>query len=189
MKTAVLSIACLAFAAGMAKAETNWVGLNGGLAVPTGDFGDVVDMGWNVGASGTWMFAPTWGVGVDLGYFGWNGKDLPAGVDLTANALQATAHFKYVIPSEGNIKPWLKGGLGMYNISGKLEGAGPGFDFDESEANFGFNVGGGVDLMASPTMSYGLGATYHSVAEGDTFDKTDFFTINLNIMFGMGGPQ
>lgn len=189
MKTAVLSIACLTFAAGVSRAETNWVGIEGGLAVPTGDFGDAVDMGFDVGASGTWMFAPTWGVGVDVAYYMWNGKDLPPGVDFTANAIQATGHFKFMIPSESTIKPWLKGGLGMYNISGKLEGAGPVFDFDESEANFGFNIGGGINLQASPTMSYGIGAAYHSVAEGDTFDKTDFFTINVNLMFGVGAPQ
>lgn len=189
IKTAVLSIACLAFAAGAARAETNWVGLHGGAALPTGDFGDFASTGFDIGASGTWMFQPTWGVGVDVGYFMWGGKDEPAGVDASANAIQATGHFLFMVPSESTMKPWLKAGVGIYNIGGKVEGAGPGFDFDDSEANFGFNIGGGVNLSNSPTMSYGIGAAFHSVAEGDLFDNTQFITINLNVMFGVGGPQ
>lgn len=187
VKTVVLSIACLAFAAGVSRAETNWVGLNGGVAVPMGDFGDVADRGFNVGASGTWMLAPAWGVGVDVGYYMWGGKDVPAGLDLNFNAVQATGHFLFMAPSESTVKPWLKAGIGMYNFSGKLEGGGPGIDFDASESNMGFNVGGGINLKSSPTMSYGLGAGYHMIqTEGET---TDMVTVNLNLMFGMGAPQ
>lgn len=190
IKTAVLSIACLAFAAGVSRAETNWVGLHGGLAVPTGDFGDVADMGFDVGGSGTWMFSPAWGVGVDVMYYMWSGKDdvTPPGGDLSFSAIQAGGHFLYMFHSEGsNFHPWLKGGAGIYNFSAKLEGAGPAFDFDESESEMGFNVGGGINLSTSPTMSYGLGAAYHSIqTEGNS---TDMFTINLNLMFGVGAPQ
>lgn len=189
MKTAVLSLACLAFAAGVSRAETNWVGINAGAALPMGDFGDFASTGFDAGATGTWMFAPTWGVGVDVAYYMWGAKDEPAGVDASANAIQASGHFLYMFPSEGNVKPWLKAGAGIYNIGAKVEGAGPTFDFDDSEANFGFNIGGGVNLKSSDTMSYGIGLAYHTVAEGDTFDKTDFLTVNLNVMFGVGGPQ
>lgn len=189
IKTTVLSIACIACLAGAASAETNWVGIHAGASIPMGDFGDLAGAGFHGGASGTWMFSPALGVGVDVVYHMWSGKDdvTPPGADLTFNALQATGHVMYIFHSpESNFHPWLKGGAGIYNFSGKLEGAGA-FDFDESESEMGFNVGGGINLTANPTMSYGLGAAYHSIMTED--ETADFFTIGLNLTFGLGAPQ
>ena len=188
-KIAIAScIACLALDAAVSTAETNWVGIHGGLAMPTGDMSDAADMGFDVGASGTWMFAPTWGIGADVDYFMWSGKDdvVPAG-DLSYSAIMGGGHLMVMIPSESAIRPYLKGGAGAYNFTAKLEDAGPGIDFDESETNFGFNIGAGLNWMASPTMGWGLSGTYHSIQEDS--NPVNFFTINLNLMFGMGGPQ
>lgn len=202
MKTAVLSIACLAFAAGMAKAETNWVGFSGGLAMPTGDFSDAASTGFNFGASGTWMFTPAVGVGVDLGYFMWNGSDelndaltaiataaegTPTDVEAKFSAIQAGGHLMYMFPSSGSIKPWLKGGLGIYNFKFKTESDNSSYEGDDSESNMGINVGGGINMGSSPNMSYGIGAAYHTIFTED--ESTSLFTVNLNVMFGMGGPQ
>ena len=202
MKTAVLSIACLTFAAAMAQAETNYVGLNGGLSMPTGDFGDAASMGFNFGATGTWMFTPAVGVGVDLGYHMWNGSDdlndglsalatlaegTPTDVEAKFSAIQAGGHLMYMFPSSGNLHPWLKGGLGIYNFKFKTESDNPTYEGDDSESDMGINVGGGVNMGTAGAMSYGLGAAYHSIfTEGDA---TNVFTINLNVMFPMGGPQ
>jgi len=159
------------------------------MALPIGDMSDAADPGFDVGAHGTWMFSPTWGVGVDVAYLMWNGKDdvVPPGGDLSYSAVQATGHLLLMMPTESSIKPWVKGALGMYNFNAKLEGVGPGIDFDDSESNFGFNVGGGLNFAASPTMTWGLGAAYHSIQEDS--NPVNFVTVNLNLMFGMGGPQ
>lgn len=188
MKTAVLSIACLAFSAGVSRAETNWVGLYGGLSMPTGDFSDAASMGFDIGASGTWMFAPVWGIGADVAYHAWNGSDdiEIGGDDVKFSAIQAGGHFMYMIPSEGMMRPWLKGGLGIYNVKSEVEFAGGGSaEGDESE--MGFLLGAGINMVSSPTMSYGIGAAFHSIqTEGDPLN---LFTVNVNLMFGVGGPQ
>jgi len=189
-KTALLSTVCLVFAAGIARAETNWVGIYGGLGMPTGDFSDAASTGYDFGATGTWMFAPTWGVGVDVAYFSWSGSDdiEATGDDWTFSAVQATGHGLFMIPTQGNMHPWLKGGLGMYNMKASVDYATPpGGSADDSESNFGFNVGGGIDMATSPTMRVGVGAAYHIIQTDP--DATNLFTVDLHVRFGMGGPQ
>lgn len=124
---------------------------------------------------------------MDVGYFMWDGKDdiVPPGGNLDYSAIQGAGHFKFMIPTEGGLDPWLKAGAGAYRFNAKLEGTGVG-DFDEGETNFGYNLGGGFQMAASPTFSWGVGALFHSIQEES--NPVQFVTINLNIMFGMGGP-
>src|SRR4051812_30847940 len=63
-------------------------GIGAGLGLPTGDLGDAVKSGWNVGGQGDWWMNPTWGVGLDLGYHTNNLKFTGATSDDKLNSFQ-----------------------------------------------------------------------------------------------------
>jgi len=172
-----------------------WFGLDAGISGPTGDFSDFADMGYHGTATGTFMVSPVLGIGADVGYHTWGGTDDydallqflsgDPGAEGSFSAIQATAHAMFMIPMEGKARPYLKGGLGMYNLKAKVESSFG--DADESESNFGFNIGGGVNFLASPMFMVGLGAAYHSVQTED--QSTDFYTVGVNLLWGKGGGQ
>jgi opacity protein-like surface antigen len=194
LKAALLAVALTAFAAGAASAGPFWFGVMGGAAVPTGDFSDAANTGFDFGGTGTWMVNEMWGVGADVAYHMWNGSD-----DLNSatqallgdpsaewkfSGVQATAHATLMIPSQAMVKPWIKAGLGLYNLGAKLETSSG--DADDSESNFGFNAGAGLNWAATSNMAVGIGAAFHQIqTEGEA---TNLFTVNLNLLWSVS-PQ
>jgi opacity protein-like surface antigen len=169
-----------------------WFGLNAGVSGPTGDFSDFADMGWQGTATGTYMLTPALGLGADLGYHSWGGSDDydaflqfisgdPA-AEGSFTAIQGTGHLTFMIPMEGKARPYLQGGLGVYNVKAKVETSTD--DVDDSSSDFGFNLGGGVNFLVSPMYMVGLGAAYHSIQTEDT--STDFYTVGVNLLWGKG---
>src|SRR5688572_32351680 len=124
-KSVVLCAALLTFGVGAANASSNWLGVNGGAGVPTGDYGDAASTGFQFGVTGTHMMNDQWGIGGDIGYHMWNASDdanaaaelaFGPGSEFKWNALQATAHVMVAVPSQGTVSPYLKGGMGIYNV-------------------------------------------------------------------------
>lgn len=192
LKSAVLAISMLAFAAGAAHAGSWSLGLNGGMAKPTGDFGDAAATGWNVGVGMTNMINSNWGIGADLGFHSWGGSDdynnalqVLSGdpsMEGSFSALQATGAVSYHFPTNGNVHPYLKGGLGMYNLKAKVESSSG--DADDSSSELGFNFGAGMNFATQGTMQWGFSGLYHSIqTEGQS---TNMFTVGMNVNFGMG---
>jgi opacity protein-like surface antigen len=134
------------------------------------------------------MINAVWGAGVDLNYHRWEGNDdfyvtTPA-EDWSFDSREFTAHAKYHFQTDGSLKPWLKGGLGIYNTGSKVTLALG--ESDDRESDLGFSLGGGLNLLSSPTLAYGIGAAFHSIqTEGDA---TTMVTVTLSILFGVGGP-
>lgn len=163
-----------------------WFGLNGGMSGPTGDFGDVTDMGYHGTLTGTYFITPMFGLGADIGYHWWNAKDefTPAGADANSNAIQATAQGTFMIPMQGKARPYLAGGLGIYRSKAEVTGAtDPAENGEFSSSDFGYNLGGGINWMASPMYQIGIGAGYHSI-QGD--ETTNFYTVGVNLLWGKG---
>lgn len=193
-KAVVLSAALLMFGVGAANASSTWLGVTGGAGVPTGDYGDAAATGFQFGVTGTRMVNDQWGIGGDVCYHMWNGSDdLNAAAELAFgpgsefkwSALQATAHVIVAIPTQGTMSPYLKGGMGIYNISSKLES--PAGDADASESKFGFNVGAGMNFASSGNMRWGVGGQLHIVpAEEDLGSNINFMTLGVNVMWGVG---
>ena len=185
-------LAALAATPALAEKGDFWFGLNLGLSAPTGDFGDFGDMGYQGTLTGTYMLSPAFGLGADLGYHSWGGTDdynaLLESIsgdpeaEGTFSAIQGTGHVVFNIAMSGKATPYLKGGLGMYNFKAKVETESG--DADESESNFGYNLGGGLNFLVSPMYQLGLGAMYHSVQTED--ESTDFYTVGVNLLWGMG---
>jgi len=192
----LMAMMLTAVMASSAGAAGNMVfGITGGAAVPTGDFSDAASTGFNFGGTGTMMLNQSWGVGADVAYHMWNGSDdLNAGTQLLLgdpsaewkfSAVQATGHLQYMIPAQGAMHPYLQGGLGMYDIKAKLDSDSG--SADDSQSNFGWNLGGGFNYAVSPAYSLGLGAAYHMVQTDPS--TTNLYTVNATLMFGGGGSK
>lgn len=145
-----LSVAGLAVAAllsmsvATASAQTVvGVGLGGGVAMPMGDFGDAAKMGFGGGA-GVFIYpnAGNIGVRVDGGYFQFNPE---ADVDGKFKMMSGMGNLLYMVPTEGNIRPYIVAGAGL--LSSK-------FDDGDSESAFAWQGGAGLSIGASNTRLF-----------------------------------
>lgn len=143
-------------------------GVQAGLSLPTGDFGDAANMGFLVG--GTMDLRPA-SLPVyfraDLAYQRWGLESVDfEGFDIDGNASQISLAGNVVLPfpTEGMARPYILGGLGFYRTTLNLEIEG--VEDDESETDLGFQFGGGVQFRLSGFDTY-LEARYHDVG-GDT---------------------
>jgi len=191
-KAAILGIAMLAVLAGSANAGTNWFGVTGGVGIPTGDYSDAAANGWHIGATGTHMMNDQWGFGADLAYHAWGGSDdanaaaelaFGPGSEFKWSAIQGTAHAVMAIPTQGSAKPYLKAGLGLYDLGLKLDT--PAGNASDSNTEFGFNVGGGMNFVTHSSMCWGVDAAYHLVqAKNDVGSDVNFFQVGVDVMWG-----
>ena len=128
-------------------------------------------------------------------YHAWNGSDdLNAGAEVLFgpgsefkfSAIQVSAHAAWMMPSQGNVKPFAKVGVGLYNLGSKLTS--PSGDLDDSQSKVGFNVGAGLNMVSSTNMAWGLSGAYHIVPAKDDFGTdVNMFTVSANLMWSMAG--
>ena len=193
LKAAVLGAAIMLLAMGAASAGTFRFGPMGGGTFPTGDFSDVAATGWNGGATGTYSVNDQWGLGADVVYHAWSGSDdanaaaeflYGPGSEVKFSAIQATAHAAWMMPVQGNVKPFAKFGVGLYNLGSKLTS--PSGDSDDSQSKVGFNFGAGFNMLSSSNMSWGVSGAYHIVPAQDDFGvDVNMFTVSANLMWSM----
>ncbi len=113
-------------------------GVNGGVAMPMGDFGDVVGLGFHLGGHVQMPLGETFKLRIN-GDFGSYGGDV-AGLD-NATLLGAVANVILPITTTSAFKPYILGGLGFYQAKFNANGGG---SVDDSA--LAFNVGGGYDF-------------------------------------------
>jgi opacity protein-like surface antigen len=183
-----------------AQAQNMMIGLEGGMSIPTGDAADVANNGFHLGADGTYMVVPEFGIGVGLAYHHWAGSDdLNAATDALLSALlgtvvtgsqwnwsafQATLHGRLVAPTQGPVSPWLQAGFGVYNVKLKLEALGQ--SDAENKSKLGLNVGAGLDFRTQTSARVGVGATYHYIPTKDDFGANfTAFTVAAHVRFGV----
>jgi len=193
-KAAILGVALLTAVAGTANAGSDFIGLSGGLGMPTGDYSNAAANGWQIGATGTHMLNDQWGIGGDLAYHAWGGSQdannaaelaFGPGSEFHWNSIQATAHAVMAFPTQSNVKPYATAGLGLYNMGLKLDS--PSGNTSTTKAEFGFNVGAGMNFLTSSTMRWGVQGTYHIVpAKNDLGADVNFFQVGLNVLWGLG---
>jgi opacity protein-like surface antigen len=146
-------------------------GLAGGLSLPTGEDKDFFETGFHGQVMlGFGMIALPVKLRADLSYHNFGGKDntFLAGDDarVISGALNANIGMGGI-----GVKPYLSGGLGVYN--GKIG------DFD-SETDFGINGGLGLEFSLTG-MSTFLEARYvHIFSEGEA---TQIIPITFGILF------
>lgn len=189
MKTILGAVAGLTLAAAVVAAPAQAqdmgttrafsIGIAGGATIPTGDAGDFWDTGFNV--MGTLGFQPATlpiGVRFDLMYHNLGGKttELGGGLEVEgedASILAGAANALVNFTTEGGIRPYLIGGVGVYNVD-----AG-----GDSETKFGLNGGGGLEFALSGFNTF-LEARYHRIFFDEDESGVDGLSL-IPIVFGI----
>jgi outer membrane protein W len=192
------------------------VGINGGVQLPMGDFKDVSKTGFGGGLKGEYMLNPNMGVGLNLGYYSFNGKDetaeLSAGSDTSTTSagqtkvtiIPITANFTYYF-GEGALKPYVGVDLGASIMKMKNDVVG----FDSTMTKFSFAPVVGVQYSFNENLALDLNVKYNCIVGGMntttediTYDADNNITgytsstkksmatslgINLGLIYSFGG--
>jgi len=191
-----------------ATADSMWLGFRGGVAIPSGNFNEIANSGWDAGGTVGWMYNQHSGLGVDVIHHDWGGGPNPKaeavggpGAGFSPSALQITACYLRGFPTEGTAFPWFKLGVGSYASEMKVEGGQ--VDSHNRTQRFGANLGIGADFSIGPGWRMGMGATYHHFQrikvpppgptfiflpeeQGGDFEATDAFTIDVGLTWTTG---
>lgn len=165
------AVALIAFAS-VAQAQRPVFGVAAGLTAPQGDFGDLVDNGYHVGAAMGFK-VPVLPVALraDLAYTMFEGKEVS---DMKINTLNLSVNAVHAFAGVG-VRPYVIGGLGMYRTSAEIPGLG-----DDSSTDFGLNGGAGIQFKLAGVQSF-VEARYTHIMTED--DATKVIPISFGIMF------
>ncbi|HLV25630.1 MAG TPA: outer membrane beta-barrel protein [Gemmatimonadales bacterium] len=149
------------------------IGVAGGIALPMGDFGDFFKSGYAV--TGSVGFRPAsvpFGIRGEVGYQSHDAD----GADATWSILSGTANAVFNFGSGASgVSPYFIAGVGMYRSTLDMSGFG-----SDSETDFGFNGGVGMDFALSGFNTF-VEARYHHVLTED--EATTFIPITFGIRF------
>lgn len=178
----VLGLA-VALTAQAAHAQTAMsFGLGGGVVVPTGSLADGLGTGWN--AMAVTRVKPAMSpVGLQLdGFYNRFGLD---GIDGHSRMIGATANALFAFPSAAVARPYLLGGVGLYNGKTTVTGLGS----SDSQTKFGINAGAGFDFGVGRARLFAEGR-FHAIMKGATDvntgdEKTAYMIpITVGVRFG-----
>lgn len=186
MKKVLFTVLVLLMVVSLTQAQNKGsmgVSVQGGIALPTGDFGDGYDMGF--GGRGVFMYYlnPNMAITGTAGYFTWSGKE---GWDATFSTIPVMGGIRYVL-GKGDFKPYLSGQLGMYFSSFEVE-VDLGFfggkqTVSDSGSDFGVALGGGFMMPLGKTMNFDVSAEYNIIfTEGSS---TSYLTVLAGLAFAL----
>jgi opacity protein-like surface antigen len=151
----------------------------GGVALPTGDTGDGVSTGYDVGGAVDYQvpLSPL-GIRGEVTYASFSAKDDIAD-DADLSDLGINANVVLRMPNPGSpVHPYLTAGPSFGRI--KVSASSGGVDVSASENHFGFNVGGGIDF-ALGGLGTRLDARYRRISvEGGSIQ---YIPITFGITF------
>ncbi len=176
MKTLIRGAAvglALALGAQVAQAQAGLsLGLGAGAVVPTGSMADAYSLGWT-GQASLRVKPAVSPVGFQLdGFYSRLGFESGDG---HSRMLGGTANAVFAFPSAAVARPYLIGGVGLYNAKTA--------SFD-SETKFGANAGAGFDLKLGSAALYAEGrfhAIFKGAVDAQTFDETTAYMIPLTV--------
>jgi opacity protein-like surface antigen len=160
------------------------LGISGGISQPVGDAKDALKMGFDLGALAE-LHAPAIPVALrgEFMYHRYSMKDEVAsalgGTSGNSRMLIGTANLVYSLPVPGLVKPYVIGGVGLYNGKSKLDVDGSSSD-SPSSTDLGFNGGAGMEFGLAGLSTF-VEARFHSVStEGS---RTNFVPVTVGIKF------
>jgi hypothetical protein len=107
-----------------------------GASLPHGALNTVADAGSTVNLAFTYPFLPNWAWDVRVGYAAFAGATALPDV----NVWSVLGNIKYLFNPPATVKVFVNGGAGLYQ-------------FDPGDAEFGFNIGGGVQVPLNRRFS------------------------------------
>ncbi len=153
------------------------LGVGGGAVIPTGTLADGNSTGWNamVVARMKPAMSP---VGFQLDGF-YNRFGLEGGIDGHSRLIGATANAVFAFPSAAVARPYLLGGLGLYNGKTSIEGLGS----SESQTKFGLNAGAGFDFAFGGGARLFAEGRFHAILKGvdDGVEEKTAYMIPLTV--------
>jgi opacity protein-like surface antigen len=165
-----LAVAALALGAGRLGAQTR-ITIGGGLLMPMGTYKDNDKMGF-IGQAGIGMPVGPIGIRIEGDYGQSSHKNNVGGnTKIIGGMAAAVYHFK----SPSTVKPYVLGGLGMYNVKVDVTGFG-----SASETKLAFGGGAGLELKMTGASLY-LEAKYMNVTTSGS--STAFIPITVGVRF------
>jgi opacity protein-like surface antigen len=149
------------------------IGASGGVGLPTGDFGNGTNTGYNIALAVGYrpQYTPI-AVRAEAAYNQF-GREAGSG---SINIPAFTGNLEYALPLDMSFAPYAIGGVGLYRPSVDLGGTSTG-----AENRFGWNIGGGVKIPFSRSFKTFIEARYNSVnVDGGTLS---FVPITVGVMF------
>lgn len=172
----VLAVAGLCTAAPKhAVAQGSTIGVAAGLTMPMSDYGDADKMGFNVGANWTFALGTS---PVKLRVEGNYSTTSHDGFDGKFNILGGMASVVYPFQTAGQIRPYVLGGIGYYNVKETIS--------DESGSGVGFGGGLGLNFKMSSTTLFAEARYLTSKAQDANFDR---LPIVVGVNFPIGGSH
>ncbi len=191
MAALALMLATTASFAGVSKGE--WTGGGqAGLHVPSGDYGDLAKAGYVLGVFLDYNVTPMFSLGANLDFNSTKAKDeivddFPGVDEIKFTLFNYGVNGALAFMPEAVVHPYLKAGLGMYNM--KTEVTGSGVSAEDKTNKVGFL--GGAGLMIHPAgnpIGFGIEGLIHNVsdaieeADGDK-KSAQFYTVTGRISF------
>lgn len=163
-------------------------GLEAGTSLPTSNFADAANTGYNLGLVYQANLVG-FGFGGQLKYNGWSASEemnamaegsFGAGSEYKFESWQYGVFGTYSLPIPTMVKPYARLGLDAYTSSLKLSS--PMGDGSESDTKFGMSAGIGADFGA-PGMpfKFGVNTMYHRLKDSGT----DFYSVNVRAMWSL----
>jgi opacity protein-like surface antigen len=185
---ACLMMATVAFSADAPKAGGMTFGIDGGIAMPTGDWGDVYGMGFTGGIFADYGINEQFAIGLAADYVSPSLKDefKVDGVDIKTTIIPVVLQAKWMPPMKDSpVAPYIMAGGGFYmmQIKAGVEVGDVVVSVEANENKPGFFGGAGVDFKASPQVKVGVFGKYHNIlTEGSS---TALITAGVSVGFGM----
>jgi len=154
------------------------LGVNAGIALPMGDFGDGYDMGFGGNALFAYHVNPNVDVTGSAGYLTWSGKDANDGATFSSIPVMVGARYLF---GQGQFHPYIGAELGMHfaNFSYEFMGV----DYSSSDSYFGWGAGAGFLYRVGNNMDLDVTAKYNSISsEGSA---SDYVSVFVGLLFGL----
>lgn len=152
-----------------------------GIALPTGDFGDVYDMGFGGRAVFAYHLNPNLALTGTAGYLTWSRKDDFG--EGTFSTIPVLFGVKYLL-GKGDFKPYLSGEAGLFfsSFSYDVTFFGTTTTVDDSGSDFGVALGGGFLMPMGKSLMLDVSVQYDIImTEGSS-------TSYLGVFAGLAFP-
>lgn len=185
-RTVAAVLITMALSTSAARAQGAEFSLGGGLGIPLSNFDDIAKLGWHGLAAVS--FVPTGspvGIQIDGQYHQFKlDNDVVGPGSLKDRFIFGTADavFKFKTAETSPVRPYLIGGVGVYNF--KTTGSsdvGTIIDTDNSTTKFGINGGAGFDFKAGSAGLFVEGRFHNIFTSGS---DVNFIPITVGVRFG-----